>query len=146
MYKNIKTFFLKLGKARLLLAPPPLHSCCYMLYACQMKCKDWMIAYSVSTCYLDLPCEPCNLFAGIKIQGRCIQWYKIAFVVLLILAIILTILTLVLLVHTRKKLMSQHDKLRAKQTEKWSKIQQILNTQTVSKQRPPAATLPPKGV
>lgn len=145
MYKNINIFLKKTWKGQTTpCSPPPFMLLYAICLSDEMQRLDDCVY--VSTCYLDLPCEPCNLFAGIKIQGRCIQWYKIAFVVLLILAIILTILTLVLLVHTRKKLMSQHDKLRAKQTEKWSKIQQILNTQTVSKQRPPAATLPPKGV
>lgn len=121
---------------------------CMLVIASQLISKEWSMHILYYYYYLDhdLLCEAYNLFAGIKIQGRCTQWYKIVFVFLLILAIILTIVTLVLLIHTRKKLMSQHDKLRAKQTEKWSKIQQILNTQTVSKQRPPAATLPPKGV
>ncbi|XP_062567006.1 uncharacterized protein LOC134229304 [Saccostrea cucullata] len=88
----------------------------------------------------------CDGIPGLIVGDSCHHWFRILFVLLLIIAIILTILVLILLIHTRKKLMSKHDKLRAKQTEKWSKIQQVLNSQAVTKQKPPAATLPPKGV
>lgn len=130
------------------------YRCTSTLHVIITKCKTFNVYVKGITTPKRLPCyynvsllqyvHFVLLLLGLIVGDTCYHWFRIIFVLLLILAIILVILVFVLLCHTRKKLMSQHDKLRAKQTEKWSKIQQVLNSQTVSKQKPPAATLPPK--